>query len=177
MAQSPTQNYADYDGCLTEWYDRVPKIELHLHLEGSIPLDSLWELINKYGGDSDIRDIQSLKHRFQYKDFTFFSEAIAKSLADQSIRYFEALLSPARFFETGLETGRPFFPFITALQGSRPHIVTLVKVKHSHKYLLRNTSPYRDHSVPGTLGRMESKVEFGVDATKRMAEIISPPCQ
>jgi len=31
------------------WYERVPKVELHLHLEGAIPLEALWELVQKYG--------------------------------------------------------------------------------------------------------------------------------
>ena len=38
------------------WYDRVPKVELHLHLEGAIPHDALWQLIVKYGGDPSVPD-------------------------------------------------------------------------------------------------------------------------
>ena len=33
------------------WFDKVPKVELHLHLEGAIPYDALWELICKYAQD------------------------------------------------------------------------------------------------------------------------------
>ena len=33
------------------WFERVPKVELHLHLEGAIPYDALWELVQKYGGN------------------------------------------------------------------------------------------------------------------------------
>ena len=28
----------------------MPKIELHLHLEGAIPYEALWELVKKYNG-------------------------------------------------------------------------------------------------------------------------------
>jgi len=31
------------------WYERVPKVELHVHLEGAIPHDALIALIQKYG--------------------------------------------------------------------------------------------------------------------------------
>ena len=31
------------------WFEKIPKVELHLHLEGAIPHRALWELIQKYG--------------------------------------------------------------------------------------------------------------------------------
>ncbi|NHJ32466.1 MAG: adenosine deaminase, partial [Asgard group archaeon] len=96
------------------WYDKVPKVELHLHLEGAIPYDALWELICKYGGDSSVPDREALKCKFEYKnfsqfieawiwknqflreyqDFTFIAEAVAKHLANQNIRYAEIFFSP-----------------------------------------------------------------------------------
>ncbi|MDP6455186.1 MAG: adenosine deaminase [SAR202 cluster bacterium] len=125
--QNPTDQ-PDTEGTdqLAEWRHRVPKVELHFHLEGSIPLDATWELVRKYGGDPTVPDMDALRDRFkfrdfphfletwtwkngfirEYDDFTFSSEAVARSLADQNIRYVEAFLSPARFFSTGLETGR-----------------------------------------------------------------------
>ncbi len=108
----------------TTWFDRVPKAELHLHLEGAIPLDALWELVQKYGGDPTIPDIASLQRRFAYRDFphfidtwiwknqflrscedfTFFSEAFARDLARQNIRYAEVFFSPSDFARHGLRT-------------------------------------------------------------------------
>ena len=35
----------------------LPKVELHLHLEGAIPLDCLWELVKKYGEASKVGSI------------------------------------------------------------------------------------------------------------------------
>ncbi len=125
--QNPTdQPDREGAGQLAEWRHRVPKVELHFHLEGSIPLDATWELVRKYGGDPTVPDMDALRDRFkfrdfphfletwtwkngfirEYDDFTFSSEAVARSLADQNIRYVEAFLSPARFFPAGLETGR-----------------------------------------------------------------------
>ena len=54
------------------WYERVPKVELHLHLEGAIPLDALWQLVQKYSTDPSVTDIHSLEQKFQYKDFPHF---------------------------------------------------------------------------------------------------------
>ncbi len=108
----------------TSWFERVPKVELHLHLEGAIPHHALWELVLKYGGDPSVPDLQALAQRFEYRDFphfietwvwknqflreyqdfTFIAEAVARDLARQNIRYVEAFFSPADFYRHGLET-------------------------------------------------------------------------
>ncbi len=107
-----------------EWFDRVPKVELHLHLEGAVPHAALWELIRKYGGDATVPDLAALERRFTYRDFphfietwvwkngflrdyedfTLIAEAVARDLAGQNIRYAEAFYSPSDFFRHGLET-------------------------------------------------------------------------
>ncbi len=105
------------------WYDLLPKIELHIHLEGAIPLKALWELIQKYGGDNSVDNIEDLEERFvfrdfthfletwtwknqylrEYEDFTFISELIAKDLLSQNIKYVEMFFSPSEFTSHGLE--------------------------------------------------------------------------
>ena len=106
------------------WFERVPKVELHLHLEGAIPHDTLWELVQKYGEDPSVPDLEALERRFEYRDFphfietwvwknrflreyedfTFIAEAVARDLARQNIRYVEAFFSPTDFAQHGLET-------------------------------------------------------------------------
>jgi adenosine deaminase len=106
-----------------DWFDQVPKVELHLHLEGAISLDALWELVLKYGGDASIPDLDALKRRFiyqdfphfietwrwknkfirEYQDFAFIAEAVARDLARQNIFYVEAFYSPSGFEQFGLE--------------------------------------------------------------------------
>ena len=103
-------------------YERLPKVELHLHLEGAIPLPALWTLIQKYGGDPDVPDLPALRQRFAYRDFSHFldvwnwknryvretedftliAEAVAQDLARQSVRYVEAFYSPSDFAYHGL---------------------------------------------------------------------------
>ena len=118
---------SDANGGQTEndtWYQRVPKIELHLHLEGSIPHDTLWELIKKYGGEVSVPNREALENKFQYRDFphflktwswknqflreyddfTFIAEAVARSLSNQNVLYAEAIFAPSDFFRHGLET-------------------------------------------------------------------------
>ncbi len=103
------------------WYERVPKAELHLHLEGAIPLPALWSLVQKYGGGG-LANIEALRRRFayrdfphfietwvwknqflcEYEDFTFIAQAVATHLASQNIRYAEVFYSPADFRKKGL---------------------------------------------------------------------------
>ena len=104
----------------------LPKVELHLHLEGAIPLDCLWELVKKYGGASEVGSISELETKFQYEDFshfietwiwkngflreyddfTFFADRIGADLAQQRIRYVEAFFTPGDFAAHGLGAQR-----------------------------------------------------------------------
>ncbi|MEK7482691.1 MAG: adenosine deaminase [Planctomycetota bacterium] len=103
------------------WFQQIPKIELHLHLEGAIPYSALWQLVQKYKGD--VQSYEELTQRFQYRDFshfiqtwiwknqflreyedfTFFAEAVARDLSHQNISYVEAFFSPPDFERHGLE--------------------------------------------------------------------------
>lgn len=102
----------------------MPKVELHLHLEGAIPLEVLWEMMSRHGGDPDIPDREALVARLAYRDFPHFidtwvwklrfhttyadyetmGEAVAADLAGQGIRYAEIYVSPTDVRHHGLET-------------------------------------------------------------------------
>lgn len=111
---------------ISTWPGRVPKVELHLHLEGAIPLPALWQLMEKYGGDPAVPTLQGLAERFrytdfhhfistwvwknsflrEYEDFAFIAEAVATDLLRQNIRYAEMFYSPPDFARQGLQTQR-----------------------------------------------------------------------
>jgi len=106
------------------WFERIPKVELHLHLEGAVPLETLWQLVCKYGGDPSVPTLDALARRFEYRDFphfldtwlwkngflretedlTLIAEAVARDLATQNVRYVEAHFSPSDFARHGLES-------------------------------------------------------------------------
>ncbi len=94
----------------------LPKVELHLHLEGAIPLSTLLQLIEKYEGKNYIT-LTELQQKFtytnfsnfldtwywkndyirEYEDYEFISEHVANNLAEQNIRYAEIYFSPSDF--------------------------------------------------------------------------------
>jgi adenosine deaminase len=94
----------------------LPKVELHLHLEGAIPLDALLVLIEKYKG-KDYITLSELEQKFRYTDFIhfldiwywknsfireyedyqFISGQVALNLIAQNIRYAEIYFSPTDF--------------------------------------------------------------------------------
>ncbi len=105
---------------MTAW-DSMPKVELHLHLEGAIPPDAMWSLVELHGGDPGVPDPGALAARFEFRDFThfistwewklkfhttlddyrFLAEAVARNLASQGHIYVEAYVSPS---DSGLAT-------------------------------------------------------------------------
>ena len=56
-------------------YRLAPKVELHLHLEGAIPLDTLWSIVQRHGGDPAVPDRDALVAKLAYRDFAHFIEA------------------------------------------------------------------------------------------------------
>jgi adenosine deaminase len=106
-----------------DWYAELPKVELHVHLEGAIPHAALFDLVRKYGGDPSVPDVDALRERFtyrdfpqfitawswkngflrEYEDFTHIAELVARDMAAQNIRYAEMFYSPSLFVQHGLE--------------------------------------------------------------------------
>ncbi|MBC8184469.1 adenosine deaminase [candidate division KSB1 bacterium] len=105
-----------------DFITKMPKIELHLHLEGAFMLESLMTLIDKYGGDPSINSVEELEKKFIFKDFPHFIETwvwknqffkspedfefttyhTLKDLHKQNVVYTEAFYSPWDFAGNGL---------------------------------------------------------------------------
>jgi adenosine deaminase len=102
---------------IIKFIDKIPKVELHFHLEGAIPINAIYELIRKYDRNSSIKDISDIEQLYCYKDFphfiktwhwqsryirsyedfNFIAEKIAENLVRQNIKYVEANITPADF--------------------------------------------------------------------------------
>ena len=113
----------------------LPKAELHVHLEGSMPADVLFELARRHGAEDVPDTLDELKSWYAFADFPHFldvymasvgalreeadfellTSAVAARLAEQNVRYAELHISlythlmrgvPARVVFDGVESAR-----------------------------------------------------------------------
>jgi adenosine deaminase len=153
-------------------FDIIPKIENHLHLEGAIPLDSLWELIRKYGGDTAVPDFHSLEQKFiysdfnhfietwiwknrfirEYDDFSFITASVLDDLVSQNIKYAEIFVSPSSF-RNSLLTQRIIEAISKSIRGNKSIKIRLIID------LVRNFGPENEMR---TLYEMNEVKELGI---------------
>ncbi len=156
----------------TDVFAACPKVELHVHLEGAIPLDTLWDIIQGHGGDPEVGTPEALRRRFVYSDFRHFietwwwmtgylrtaadftlaAEAVARSLAQQHIVYAEASFSPTDFARHGLTPQDLALAIRTGLDRVPDVRVTL------NCDLVRDTGPRRAGAT------LEAVIEVAADA-------------
>lgn len=107
---------------LAEFIARMPKVELHLHLEGSVRPRTLLELAERNRVELPVRDLASLEQLLHYRDFQEFLRVIitlvqaivtgedferlayelGHDLAQQQVRYAEVMLSPMQYIRRGV---------------------------------------------------------------------------
>ena len=105
-----------------EFITGMPKVEIHLHLEGAFTLSTLLTLIRKYGGDTSVQTVDDLQERFSYRDFARFIDTwkwknqffrrgqdfelsayqTLLDLRSQNVLFVEAFFSPWDFAENGI---------------------------------------------------------------------------
>lgn len=103
---------------------RMPKVELHLHIEGAIPLETLFRLVRRSGREPSIRTLEDLSAKLRYTSFEHFIELwtwkntfiqdetdfediayeVLRGLSDQNVRHVEATYSPGDYRRKGLAT-------------------------------------------------------------------------
>jgi adenosine deaminase len=108
---------------LDAFITRMPKVELHLHLEGSIAPRALLEIAQRNDVDLPARDEAGVAQLFDYRNFGEFLTvfmALARALrygrdfeqiaydlgvhlAEQNVRYAEVMISAAQYHRRGLE--------------------------------------------------------------------------
>jgi adenosine deaminase len=99
----------------------MPKVELHLHLEGSIRPPLLLELAHRNNVDLGVRSVEGLAARYAFRDFDHFIElylvgmsairsgqdvldaidALAADLATQNVHYAEVTTTAYLHFDNG----------------------------------------------------------------------------
>lgn len=60
------------------WIQSVPKVELHVHVEGSIRPETVLRLAEKNQVELPASDIDGLKHWFEFRDFAHFVQVYIK---------------------------------------------------------------------------------------------------
>jgi len=100
----------------------IPKAEIHLHIEGAIPLETMYAFMKKRDENASITSIDDVMNRFVYTDFEHFIKTwiwkntfitdeqdfeliayeVLKQLHQQNVQYVEAFYSPGDFSDQGL---------------------------------------------------------------------------
>lgn len=108
---------------LDEFIIRMPKVELHLHLEGAIRPATLLALARRNGVDLPARDESGVAQLFNYhnfhefltvfmvlarslttgRDFEQVAYELGTHLAEQNVRYAEVMISPVQYHRRALD--------------------------------------------------------------------------
>lgn len=108
---------------LDEFITMMPKVELHVHLEGTVTPQTLLELAGRNGVELPARDEEGVAALFRYRDFGEFlrvfmglARAIVRGedferlayelgldLAEQQVRYAEVMISPMQHITRGVD--------------------------------------------------------------------------
>ena len=104
-----------------ELIEKMPKAELHLHMEGAIPIETLYAFAQTKGVPG-VGNQDDVKRRLAYANFDEFirvwlwtntfirsegdfeeiAYSVLRSLSKQNVRYVEAFYSPGNYLEYGL---------------------------------------------------------------------------
>ncbi|HEX3053280.1 MAG TPA: adenosine deaminase [Aggregatilineaceae bacterium] len=107
---------------LSEFIQAMPKVELHVHLEGTVQPATLLELATKNGVSLPAADVAGLRSWYTFRDFDHFIEIYfqicsclctaddlsrityeyGRSMAEQNIRYAEVTWTPFTHVKKGL---------------------------------------------------------------------------
>ncbi|NTW97101.1 MAG: adenosine deaminase [Oscillochloris sp.] len=108
---------------LDEFIVRMPKVELHLHLEGAIAPQTLLELAQQNRVELPARDIAGVEQLFRYRnlgefitvfmamtqvivrgeDFARVAYELGLDLSAQQVRYAEVMISPMQHIRRGMD--------------------------------------------------------------------------
>lgn len=169
---------------LTQFIRRMPKVELHVHLEGSLQPATLLELARRNGVTLPADDVAGLQRWYQFTDFKHFIEiylAISSCIctpedieligrdflrnqAAQNIRYSEVTFTPYTHFSTNRRI--PFDEQIDALSRARAWAAHELGARCGWVFdVARNVRPI-EHALTvaewASAGRAQGVVGFGL---------------
>jgi adenosine deaminase len=104
-----------------QFVTEIPKIELHLHIEGAIPLGTMLDLAKRDGKDRSLKSVDDLRRKLTYRDFPHFIELwtwmttlvkeesdfeeiayqVLRELNKQNVKYVETSYSPGDYWRQG----------------------------------------------------------------------------
>lgn len=126
-----------------EWLRTMPKVELHVHLEGTLRPETIWTLSRKHGIALGVRHRADVARLYEYRDFVHFTdtftwlsdtlrrpedlgmavEAYGAELARQHVRYAELHFNPEPHFH---KRGIAMTDALAAMNAARER----VRVRH-----------------------------------------------
>ena len=156
---------------------KMPKIKLHLHLEGAIPLETLFRFIKREKNTS-IKNLEDLKKKFTFKDFPHFLKTwswknnfikyeedfeeityeVLKSLSRQNVIYLEAFYSPGDFLHHGLTSQGITENIIKGKEraykdfGIKCELIVDLIIDHGHETGLRRVKELTPYLGKGLIG-------------------------
>lgn len=103
---------------MEEWIRALPKVELHCHLDGSLPIDAVRSVLEREVAETDLRAEPDCKDLIQYltrfslplscmqtrEDIRKVSEAFLQEVSKENVRYIETRFAPLSSVNETLDT-------------------------------------------------------------------------
>jgi adenosine deaminase len=132
---------------LTDYIGAMPKVELHIHLEGSVQPQTLFDLAQRHYIALPVSSVSELAAWYTFRDFNHFLNIFTKIC--------ECLRAPEDFTRITYEYGKSM-----ARQNIRYAEVTWTPYTHVYQY---SDIPWQDLLAAIETGREQARRDFGVD--------------
>ena len=137
---------AELPDALDQFIARMPKVEIHLHLEGSVLPHTLRDLALKYDLDLPIHDDESLAAFYQFRDFAHFVDVYMASCF--------CLRAPEDFARIAYEVG------VEAVRQNTRYLEIHFNPEPNQR---KRKIPFRDQLDGMNEGRARALTDFGVE--------------
>ncbi|RLP76873.1 adenosine deaminase [Mycetocola tolaasinivorans] len=158
--------------------DLAPKIELHVHLEGSVRPATLFELAAKNGVTLPVASLEELESFYNFTDFNHFIDVwnvttdvlfqpedfrrvvvdYAREAAGYGAVYLEGIFSPGQYYVRGIDPDALFTGFTDGIQEAYEETGVLVRLTPDvdrnrpaelSEQIVRDAVRYRDRGIVG----------------------------